>query len=358
MSALPGSPYFAWRGDQLFVEELSLDALANEHGTPLYVYSRSAMQAALAAHQRAVPGRAQLICYALKANSTLAVLQTIALAGCGFDIVSVGELERVLAAGGDPAKVVFSGVEEVADASGVYTNFSGSLQPVADYGAPLPGGGGTFTGFPYLLRSETMLADGRTVFFAKTSKPAPSGSVFAIFASGPDGLSTLVEEQTTPIPGGTGVFKDLRRVVADDDGSLAFEGLGDSGQRGLYTLRDGALRTVFDANTPIKMMLKQVHAEPPRPSEVRPGCDARLEAICLRALSKKPADRFQSARAMRSELLRDSGPIRYVPTVPPSAAMVACCVMEAAPKRSATPTLVLSVFAVILAATALVLALR
>jgi len=110
MSALPGSPYFAWRGDQLFVEELSLDALANEHGTPLYVYSRSAMQGALAAYQRALPGRAHLICYAMKANSTLAVLQTFALAGCGFDIVSVGELERVLAAGGDPAKVVFSGV--------------------------------------------------------------------------------------------------------------------------------------------------------------------------------------------------------------------------------------------------------
>jgi len=110
MSALPGAPYIAWRGNQLFIEGLGLDALAREHGTPLYVYSRGAMRDALAAYQRALPGRPHLICYAMKANSTLAVLQTFAQAGCGFDIVSVGELERVLAAGGDPAKVVFSGV--------------------------------------------------------------------------------------------------------------------------------------------------------------------------------------------------------------------------------------------------------
>jgi diaminopimelate decarboxylase len=110
MSALPGAPYIAWRGDRLFVEGCSLDALAREHGTPLYVYSRGSMLDALAAYQRALVDRTHLICYAMKANSTLAVLQTFAQAGCGFDIVSVGELERVLAAGGDPAKVVFSGV--------------------------------------------------------------------------------------------------------------------------------------------------------------------------------------------------------------------------------------------------------
>ena len=110
MSALPGAPFIAWRGDQLFLEACSLSGLAREHGTPLYVYSRSAMLEALAAYQDALAGRAHLICYAMKANSTLAVLQTFAQAGCGFDIVSVGELERVLAAGGDPAKVVFSGV--------------------------------------------------------------------------------------------------------------------------------------------------------------------------------------------------------------------------------------------------------
>jgi diaminopimelate decarboxylase len=115
MSALPGAPYIAWRGNHLFVEGCSLDALAREHGTPLYVYSRGSMLHALAAYQRALVDRTHLICYAMKANSTLAVLQTFAQAGCGFDIVSVGELERVLAAGGDPAKIVFSGVGKRRD---------------------------------------------------------------------------------------------------------------------------------------------------------------------------------------------------------------------------------------------------
>jgi len=110
MSTLPGAPFIAWRGDQLFVEGLSLGTLAHRYGSPLYVYSRQAMLAALAQYQRALAGRSHLICYAMKANSTLAVLQTFADAGCGFDIVSVGELERVLAVGGDMAKVVFSGV--------------------------------------------------------------------------------------------------------------------------------------------------------------------------------------------------------------------------------------------------------
>jgi diaminopimelate decarboxylase len=110
MSALPGAPHIAWRGNELFIEDLSLDDLARQYGTPLYVYSHGAMRAALAAYQDALAGRSHLICYAIKANSTLAVLQTFAQAGCGFDIVSVGELERVLTAGGEPAKVVFSGV--------------------------------------------------------------------------------------------------------------------------------------------------------------------------------------------------------------------------------------------------------
>jgi diaminopimelate decarboxylase len=76
----------------------------------LFVYSKAAMLAALAAYQRGLAGRKAQICYAMKANSSLAVLQLFARAGCGFDIVSGGELERVLAAGGDPAKVIFSGV--------------------------------------------------------------------------------------------------------------------------------------------------------------------------------------------------------------------------------------------------------
>ena len=92
------------------MDDLSLSALAREHGTPLYVYSRRAMLAALAPYQKALQGRPHLVCFAVKSNSNLAVLQTFAKAGCGFDIVSGGELERVLAAGGDADKVVFSGV--------------------------------------------------------------------------------------------------------------------------------------------------------------------------------------------------------------------------------------------------------
>lgn len=92
------------------MDELSLRDLARQHGTPLYVYSRRAMLAALAPYQKALQGRPHLVCFAVKANSNLAVLQTFARAGCGFDIVSGGELARVLAAGGEPGKVVFSGV--------------------------------------------------------------------------------------------------------------------------------------------------------------------------------------------------------------------------------------------------------
>jgi len=107
---LPGSPHVAYRGDTLFIENIPLTELAQRFGTPLYVYSRAAMLQALAGWQRALAGRDHLICYAMKANSSLAVLQVFRNAGCGFDIVSGGELERVLAAGVDPAKVVFSGV--------------------------------------------------------------------------------------------------------------------------------------------------------------------------------------------------------------------------------------------------------
>jgi diaminopimelate decarboxylase len=108
---LPGSPWLVRRDDgQLVLDGCVLDDLARDHGTPLYVYSRRAMLDALAAYRRALAGRPHLICYAMKANSTLAVLQTFAREGCGFDIVSGGELQRVLAAGGDPSTVVFSGV--------------------------------------------------------------------------------------------------------------------------------------------------------------------------------------------------------------------------------------------------------
>ena len=109
-ATLPGHPFVAYRGDALYVEDVALDALAATHGTPLFVYSKAAMLAALAAYQRGFAGRNAQICYAMKANSSLGVLQVFAGAGCGFDIVSGGELDRVLAAGGIAKKVIFSGV--------------------------------------------------------------------------------------------------------------------------------------------------------------------------------------------------------------------------------------------------------
>ena len=107
---LPGHPFVAYQGTALFVEDVALDALATTYGTPLFVYSKAAMLASLAAYQRGFAGRHAQICYAMKANSSLGVLQVFARAGCGFDIVSGGELDRVLAAGGDAHKVIFSGV--------------------------------------------------------------------------------------------------------------------------------------------------------------------------------------------------------------------------------------------------------
>jgi diaminopimelate decarboxylase len=107
---LPGQPHIAYQNNGLMVEGVRLSDLAQEYGTPLFVYSKAAMLSALAAYQRGFANRKAQICYAMKANSSLAVLQVFADAGCGFDIVSGGELARVLAAGGDPAKVIFSGV--------------------------------------------------------------------------------------------------------------------------------------------------------------------------------------------------------------------------------------------------------
>ncbi|MDO8458401.1 MAG: diaminopimelate decarboxylase [Burkholderiaceae bacterium] len=107
---LPGHPFVAYRDDALHVEDVALSALAQAHGTPLFVYSKAAMLSALAAYQRGFAGRDAQICYAMKANSSLGVLQVFAQAGCGFDIVSGGELERVLTAGGDARKIIFSGV--------------------------------------------------------------------------------------------------------------------------------------------------------------------------------------------------------------------------------------------------------
>jgi diaminopimelate decarboxylase len=107
---LPGAPQVHYRGNDLYVEDVRVADAARAHGTPLFLYSRAAMLAALAAYQRGFAGRRAKVCYALKANSSLGVLQVFARAGCGFDIVSGGELERVLAAGGRPQDVIFSGV--------------------------------------------------------------------------------------------------------------------------------------------------------------------------------------------------------------------------------------------------------
>ena len=110
MNTLPGAPHFAYRDGQLQVEGLPLAQLAREHGTPLFVYSRAAMLSALGAYQRGFAGRKVKVCYAMKASSSLAILQVFARAGCGFDIVSGGELERVLAVGGKGPDIIFSGV--------------------------------------------------------------------------------------------------------------------------------------------------------------------------------------------------------------------------------------------------------
>jgi diaminopimelate decarboxylase len=114
--ALPGAPFLERRADGvLTLEGHALDDLAARFGTPLYVYSRGAMRAAFASYEQALQGREHLVCYAMKANSSLAVLQAFAEAGAGFDIVSGGELARVLAAGGDASRVVFSGVGKTPD---------------------------------------------------------------------------------------------------------------------------------------------------------------------------------------------------------------------------------------------------
>ena len=106
---------FGYRDGVLCAEDVPLPQIAATYGSPCYVYSRAALEAAYAGYVRALAGRNALICYAVKANSNLAILNLFARLGAGFDIVSGGELARVLAAGGDAAKVVFSGVGKSPD---------------------------------------------------------------------------------------------------------------------------------------------------------------------------------------------------------------------------------------------------
>jgi len=107
--------HFTYRDGRLRAEEVDLEEVARRVGTPCYVYSRATLERHWRVFDAALAGHAHLICYAVKANSNLAVLQVLARLGSGFDIVSVGELQRVMMAGGDPARVVFSGVGKRAD---------------------------------------------------------------------------------------------------------------------------------------------------------------------------------------------------------------------------------------------------
>ncbi|MCC9002256.1 MAG: diaminopimelate decarboxylase, partial [Candidatus Competibacter sp.] len=107
--------HFEYRNGQLHAENVPVAAIAAAVGTPCYVYSRATIERHWHAFDQAFGEHPHLVCYAVKANSNLAVLNVLARLGSGFDIVSVGELERVLAAGGDPGKVVFSGVGKRRD---------------------------------------------------------------------------------------------------------------------------------------------------------------------------------------------------------------------------------------------------
>ncbi len=107
--------YFNYKNDQFYAENVPLDSIAAQFGTPCYVYSRATIERHWKAFDSALGSHPHLICYAVKANSNIAVLNILARLGSGFDIVSIGELERVLRAGGNPAKVVFSGVGKRED---------------------------------------------------------------------------------------------------------------------------------------------------------------------------------------------------------------------------------------------------
>ena len=102
--------HFQYRDGALFAEDVSVSNIASQFGTPCFIYSKASLIKHLHAYAGSLSDISHLICYGMKANSNLAVLQILAKEGAGFDIVSIGELERVIKAGGDPAKVVFSGV--------------------------------------------------------------------------------------------------------------------------------------------------------------------------------------------------------------------------------------------------------
>lgn len=102
--------YFNYKGDSLLAEAIPVADIAQKYGTPCFIYSRATLERHYGVYQEALEGCPHLICFAVKANSNLAVINVLARLGAGFDIVSGGELERVIAAGGDTSKVIFSGL--------------------------------------------------------------------------------------------------------------------------------------------------------------------------------------------------------------------------------------------------------
>lgn len=107
--------HFEYRQNKLFAEQLAVDEIASKYGTPCYIYSRATLERHWLAFDRAFAEHPHLICYAVKANSNIAILNCLARLGSGFDIVSLGELRRVLAAGAKPENIVFSGVGKRED---------------------------------------------------------------------------------------------------------------------------------------------------------------------------------------------------------------------------------------------------
>lgn len=107
--------FFNYKDNELYAEDIKVTDLVERYGSPLYVYSKATLMRHLKAFEEALAAKDHLICYAVKANSSLAILNTIAKFGCGFDVVSKGELMRVIKAGGDPGKVIYSGVGKRED---------------------------------------------------------------------------------------------------------------------------------------------------------------------------------------------------------------------------------------------------
>ena len=107
--------YFNYRDNELFAEDIAVQDIIKKYGSPCYIYSRATLERHWHAFDKAFQDHSHLICYAVKANSNIGLLNLLARLGSGFDIVSIGELERVIAAGGDPKKVVFSGIGKRED---------------------------------------------------------------------------------------------------------------------------------------------------------------------------------------------------------------------------------------------------